>query len=325
MTKSKPFVSIILSFRNEENVIPEIIKRLKFSLSQSSISGYEIIFVNDDSSDKSQQLILNEININKNKEIVLVNLSRRFGVYEGVYAGLEVSKGDVCIYMDCDLQDPPELIPKMIDKWLNDEEAEVVFTTRNKRLGESAIKMYFTKLGYKILKKISNIEIPENSGDFKLLSRKIVNLLLENQERLPFIKGLVPYYGFKQLQLHYNREPRYDGKENTKFPFFSFSVFDNFFQRVLISFTDIPLKFILITGFIISFISLFYILIVLIQKFLDMSLPGWSAIMAATLLIGGIQLSLTGVIGLYVSVIFREVKKRPNYIIKSINRGKDVK
>lgn len=322
MTNKNSFISIILSFRNEENVIDEIIERLRKSLSQCDISGYEIIFVNDDSTDNSKNILLKYINDQNTDDIVLVDLSRRFGNYEGVLAGLEVSKGDACIYMDCDLQDPPELIPEMIKAWQDDEEAEVVYTTRKKRLGESFIKMFFTKIGYKLLNRISNIDIPENSGDFKLLSRKIVELLLKHEERLPFIKGLVPFFGFKQLQIFYDRQPRYDGVENTKYPFFSFSVFDNFFQRVLISFSDVPLKLTLIVGFLISFISLLYIFVILIQKFFDLSLPGWSAIMAAILLIGGIQLSLTGVIGLYISVIFREIKNRPNYIIKKIYKSK---
>ena len=141
---------------------------------------------------------------------------------------------------------------------------------------------------------------------------------MDNEETLPFFKGLIPYYGFKQAQIFYDRAERHDGNKNTKFPFFSFEVFDRFFQRSLISFSDAPLKLVLIVGFLISITSLFYILVVLIQKFLNMSLPGWSAIMAAVLLIGGIQLIVTGVIGLYISVIFREVKKRPNYIIKKI-------
>lgn len=322
MTKKNSFISIILSFRNEENVIDEIIERLRKSLGQCDISGYEIIFVNDDSTDNSKNILLKYIDDQNADDIILVDLSRRFGNYEGVLAGLEVSKGDACIYMDCDLQDPPELIPEMISAWQNDGEAEVVYTTRKKRLGESFIKMFFTKIGYKLLNRISNIDIPENSGDFKLLSRKIVALLLKHEERLPFIKGLVPFFGFKQLQIFYDRQPRYDGVENTKYPFFSFSVFDNFFQRVLISFSDVPLKLTLIVGFLISFISLLYIFVILIQKFFDLSLPGWSAIMAAILLIGGIQLSLTGVIGLYIAVIFREIKDRPNYIIKKIYKSK---
>lgn len=318
MNKSNPIISIILSFRNEENNIIEIVDRLRKSLTESKINKWEFIFVNDDSKDKSKEILLNEINKDTGYDIVLVDLSRRFGVEESVYAGFKVSQGDACIYMDCDLQDPPELIPELIKKWQSDEEIEVVYTTRNKRYGEGFIKLFFTKFGYMLLNKLSFINIPQNSGDFKLISRKVVNILLENEETLPFFKGLIPYYGFKQAQIFYDRAERHDGNKNTKFPFFSFEVFDRFFQRSLISFSDAPLKLALIVGFLISLTSLFYILVVLIQKFLNMSLPGWSAIMAAVLLIGGIQLIVTGVIGLYISVIFREVKKRPNFIIKKI-------
>lgn len=322
--RNQPFVSVVLSFYNEYDVIPELNKRLRTVLGalkeKGSIHGYELVFVNDNSSDASEELLRQEIE--EYNDIVLVNMSRNFGVSECVIAGMEVSKGDIIIYMDADLQDPPEVIPSMIEAWQNDSEAEVVYTTRKKRDGEHWFKLLLTKIGYRFIKSISDIDLPIDSGDFKLLSRRIVDHILSMKEKKPYMRGLVSWVGYKQIPVYYDREERFDGRENTKFPVFSKRVIYGYLDRALISFSDAPLKMILFSGILLSMVSFCYILVVLFQKLMGWYEPGWPALMSATLLIGGMLMMMMGFTGLYVGAIYREVKNRPLYIIKEVVRSK---
>lgn len=316
---SKVKISVVLSFYNEENVIPELLSRLRkvFAglIAAQKIGTYELIFVNDNSSDNSENILRSELS---KGDIVLVNMTRNFGVSECVMAGINQAKGDAVIYMDADLQDPPELIPELIAKWQEDSEVGVVYTTRRKRAGENAFKMWFTKIGYRVINFISEINLPADSGDFKLLSRKVVDRLLELKEDKPYMRGLVSWVGFKQVQVFYDRESRFDGRENSKMPVFSRKVLSYWLDRALISFSDAPLKAILILGLVMSFVSLSYIIVILIQKIMGWYEPGWPALMSAILLSGGMQMMMLGFVGLYVGAIFRETKKRPQYLIKEV-------
>lgn len=310
-----PFVSVILSFRNEQEVIPELIRRLRnvFDKEQkeNKIKGHELIFVNDDSTDRSLELLLEKAK--GRNDIKVINMSRNFKGSVCVMAGLKYSKGDVVIYMDTDLQDPPELIPHLIEEWRKGD-VDVVYTTRKTRKGENPLKLFFTGLGYRILKAVSNISVPMNSGDFKLLSRRAVAEIIRFEEKKPFMRGLISWIGFKQSQVFYDRDARYAGE--TKFPIYSWRVIGNFLDSALISFSDVPLKLALLSGFIVSGGAFLFLIWVFVQKFLGLALPGWSALAAITLVLGGIQLITIGVLGLYINAIFNEVKKRPNYIVK---------
>lgn len=312
-------ISVVLSFYNEENVIPELLLRLRKVFAaliiNKIIGSYELIFVNDNSSDNSEQLLRQELQQN---DIVLINMTRNFGVSECVMAGISQAKGDAVIYMDADLQDPPELIPELIAKWQEDSEAEVVYTTRRKRAGEHALKMWITKIGYRVINFISEINLPEDSGDFKLLSRKVVDKLIALKEDKPYMRGLVSWVGYKQVQVFYDREARFDGRKNSKMPVLSRKVLYYWLDRALISFSDAPLKAILLLGLVVSCASLSYILVIIIQKIMGWYEPGWPAIMSAILLSGGIQMMMLGFVGLYVGAIFRETKGRPQYLIKEI-------
>ncbi len=312
-------ISVVLSFYNEENVIPELLARMRkmFSelIAKQKIGSYELIFVNDNSTDNSEQLLRAEI---ANGDVVLVNMTRNFGVSECVMAGISQAKGDAVIYMDADLQDPPELIPELIEKWQEDQQVGVVYTTRRRRAGENAFKMWFTKLGYRIINLISEIHLPADSGDFKLLSREVVDRLLELKEDKPYMRGLVSWVGYKQVQVFYDREARFDGRENSKMPVFSRKVLYYWLDRALISFSDAPLKAILLLGLVLSCVSLSYIVVIIIQKIMGWYEPGWPAIMSAILLSGGIQMMMLGFVGLYVGAIFRETKGRPQYLIKEV-------
>jgi glycosyltransferase involved in cell wall biosynthesis len=314
-------ISVVLSFYNEEAVLPELLRRLRkvFAslIGQRAIGSYELIFVNDSSIDKSENFLRSELH---NGDIVLINMARNFGVSECVMAGMTHAIGDAVIYMDADLQDPPEVIPQLIDAWLNDPEAEVIYTTRTRREGEHWLKLFVTKIGYRFINSISEIELQIDSGDFKLLSRRVVDYLLQMKEDKPYIRGLVSWIGFKQIQVLYERSARLDGAENTKMPVLSKRVLYFWLDRALISFSDAPLKVMLFLGFGLSVVSLLYIFVVLIQKLLGLSVPGLAAVMSAVLLLGGVQMMMLGFVGLYVGAIFREAKRRPQYIVKDVLR-----
>lgn len=323
MTKTRtelPFVSVVLSFFNEEPVLPELLRRLRtvlgYECGREAVSGYELVFVDDASTDGSAALLTREFE--QHGDIVLVSMSRNFGVSECVLAGMAQAKGDLVVYMDADLQDPPEVIPRMLDAWAADPEAEVVYTTRRSRAGEHPLKMFITKWGYRFVNSISDIHLPPDSGDFKLLSRRVVDQLLQLGEVKPYLRGMVSWLGFKQVRIYYDRDPRFDGADNTKCPVLSRKVLWGYLDKAFISFSDAPLKACLLLGFSVSTIALLYILIVLFQKIMGWHVPGWPAIMAAILFLGGVQLLMMGFIGLYLNIVFLESKRRPRYIISSV-------
>jgi len=312
-----PVVSIILSFWNEEANLPELIRRLRSVLGALRAAGeikqHELVFVNDASTDRSEALIRDAAV--GHDDIRLINMSRKFGVSPCVLAGLERCSGDVAVYMDADLQDPPELIPRLIAAWRSEPEVGVVHTIRTERHGETILKRLITKLGYAILRRASTIDLPIEAGDFKLLSRTVMQHLVRMREKRPFMRAMVCWVGFKQKTVTYEREPRFSGE--TKFPILGLGVIRNFLDSAFISFSDVPLRFAIVAGTAISFASLLYIVWVLFEKLRGHNLPGWSAIMVALLFLGGVQLLCIGLQGLYISSIFLETKWRPNYIINT--------
>ncbi len=315
-----PFVSVVLSFYNEQNVLPELLARLRKVLrgqrDSGLISDYELIFVNDASTDGSLVILHKEHEAEN--DIVIVDMSRNFGCSECVFAGMKYSKGDVVFYMDADLQDPPEIMPQMIQKWMEDSAVEVVYTTRITRAGEHFLKLLITKWGYRMINYISEIDLPVDSGDYKLLSRRFVDDLLKLQEKKPYVRGLISWVGYKQVQVLYHREERFDGRVNTKFPVLSRRVIAGYLDRALISFSSVPLKMSLILGFAVSFCAILYLAVVFYQKIAGLYVPGWPALMAAILFLGGVQLTMLGVFGLYLNTIYLESKRRPNFIVKSV-------
>ena len=321
MDNALPKISVVLSFYNESAVIPELLRRLRQVFTkladEKAVSGYELVFVNDNSTDNSEEMLRAEL---PKGDIVIVNMSRNFGVSECVFAGMENATGDAVVYMDSDLQDPPEVIIDMVRTWRSDPEIEVVYTTRLKREQEHPLKLLLTKYGYRFIKSISDIQLPVDSGDFKLLSRRAVGHLLQLKEDKPYVRGLVSWIGFKQVPVYYNREARFDGQHNTKFPVLSKRVLYGYLDRALISFSDAPLKAMLFLGIVLSMVSLLYIFVVLFQKIMGTSVPGFAAEMCAILFIGGIQMMMLGFVGLYVGAIFRETRGRPRYIIKEVVR-----
>ena len=304
-------ISIIVSFYNEEESIESFITETTQELNKIQELDYEIIFINDCSTDKSlEKLILER---EKNNKIKIINLSRRFGPMESIMAGIQMSTGDALVNLDIDLQDPPSLIAEMVKHWREDG-FDVVFSTRTKRHGEPLIKKIISSIGYKILKKFTNIPIEKDSGDFRLISRKVITEYKKFSEVYPFFRFVVDWIGFKRKQIFYERKPRRKG--NTKHPL-GLGIIYNFFEISFTPFTDAPLRFALIFG-IISFIACFIIMIRTFLLFL-IGEPNISttSLFVAILFFGSINSLILGILSIYIGSIFKDSKKRPLYIIES--------
>jgi dolichol-phosphate mannosyltransferase len=310
-------LSVVFSFRNEETVLEELVNRIRATLKSedvtSLISEHELIFVNDRSSDRSEK-ILKKMAVG-HKDVKILNMSKTFGVSPCVRAGLMWTTGDLVVYMDADLQDPPEVIPEMLTAWEKGNDIDVVHTIRSSRSGESFINRVITRIGYQLLLYATDINLTIESGDFKLLSRRAVDHIIQLNEYNPYMRGIVSWVGFTQTSIYYERHARFAG--TTKFPILSRKVISNFFNSALISFSGAPLQLASIAGiggFVVSFGMMLF---VLSEKLQGVTLPGWTAIMTTILFIGSLQLLSIGILGLYIHSIFIEVKKRPNFIIES--------
>jgi polyisoprenyl-phosphate glycosyltransferase len=302
-------LSVVFSFRNEADILEELLRRVRAAVEQVT-SDYELIFVNDDSTDASLEILIKQREADK--RIKVLNMSRRFGVHPCVMAGMKYSRGDAVIYMDTDLQDPPELIPQMVEKWR--QGAAVVNMMRIKRLGESPLKMWITKLAYRVIDLMSDIDLPENVGDFKLLSRRVVDELVKLNEYDPYMRGLVRWVGFRQEEIQYVRQARFRGE--THFSIFSAGPVKEFIRGIT-GFSAAPLYIAMLFGVFISMLSFLLIIYVLYCKFMETSVPGWAGPMVAILFLGGIILITNGLLGLYIGRIYNQVKNRPHFIIES--------
>lgn len=303
-------ISFVFSFKNEEKNLEELVKRVDNSVKKLSNYDYELIFVNDDSDDNSEKLLLD---LQKNFPITLINMSRTFGVGPCVLAGFKHAKGDCIVYMDSDLQDPPEILEKLIKEY--EKGAEIVHTVRSKRLGESKFKLLITKIAYKIINFLSDINLPTEAGDFKLISKKALTKILEQKEFRPYIRGLSVWVGFKQAYVEYVREARNEG--NTKFPLLSAGPVTQFISGVT-AYSLKPLYFGIILGMFSIIFSMIIICYALYMKFTDIAVPGTAGIIITVSFFSGIILLTLGITGIYIARIFEEVRGRESYIIKDI-------
>ena len=312
-------ISIIVSFYNEEKSIDSFLEDVVKEMSKIKDLDYEIIFINDCSKDNSLMKLLEHRE--KNKKIKIINLSRRFGPMESIMAGIKFASGDALVNIDIDLQDPPSLIIEMVKYWREDN-YEVVFTTRTKREGESFVKRFISSIGYMILKRFTNIPIEKDSGDFRLISRRVIEEYKKFSEVYPFFRFVVDWIGFKRKQIFYERQPRRRGE--TKHPL-GLGIFFNFFEISLTPFTDTPIRFALIFG-ILSFLICTFIMLRTIFLFLSGE-PDISStsIFVAILFFGGIQSLILGVLSVYIGTIFKDTKKRPLYIVESAYGFDEVK
>ena len=305
-------ISIIFSFKNEEKNLNELVNRIEASLTKLTNWKYELIFVNDCSDDKSEEILLN---LQKNNPITIINMTRTFGVGPCVIAGFREAKGDAIVYMDSDLQDPPEIIPKLIRE--HEKGSEIVHTVRTKRHGESLLKLWITKIAYKVINYLSEIPLPTEAGDFKLISKTALQKILLQNEFRPYIRGLSIWVGYKQSFVKYERDPRAEGE--SKFPLFSKGPITEFISGIT-SYSLKPLYLGVILGFFSIIFSIILILYALYSKLLGIAAPGSTGIIITISFFSGILLFTIGIIGIYLARIFEQTKGRDQYIIKNIEK-----
>jgi polyisoprenyl-phosphate glycosyltransferase len=307
--ENKIVCSVVVPMYNEEEVVMESYKRLK-EVMDSMNETYEIIFVNDGSRDRTP-LIINEI-CEKDDKIKLIDFSRNFGHQIAITAGMDYAEGEAIVVIDGDLQDPPEVIPLMLKKWR--EGYDVVYGKRLERKGDSFFKKFTAAVFYRFLKKMTDVDIPIDTGDFRLIDRKVCEALKQVNERNRYIRGIISWLGFKQTGVEFSRDKRFAG--TTKYPLKKML---RFAADAIASFSYKPLKLATYIGFTISFMSFIYLLYVLYLKFFtSITVVGWTSILVVTLLSNGIILMILGIIGGYIGRIYDEAKGRPLYIVKQI-------
>ncbi len=302
--------SVVIPIYNEQENLPVLYQRLTDTLSPLGIS-YEIIFVNDGSVDRSLNLIKEYAE--KDSHIMYVDFSRNFGHQIAIYAGMEQSSGNHVVFMDGDLQDPPELLPELLNK--AKEGFEVVYAVRKNRQGVGIFKKIAYSVFYRILGAITEIEIPLDTGDFRIINRKIVEVIKKMPEQPKFLRGQIAWVGFRQTSLEYQRPERLAGEPGYTFPKLLQLAIDG-----ITGFSNVPLKLATVMGFVVSGIAFFIALYTIYAKYFSPDyLQGWSSTMVSILFIGGIQLIGIGIIGEYISRLGANVQNRPLYIINETN------
>lgn len=303
-------VSVIIPVYNEEKIIPELYGRLKTAVLQIS-EDYELIFVNDGSKDNTlfQLRQLAEFD----SRAYYINFSRNFGHQIAVTAGLDACSKKIVVIIDGDLQDPPEIIPAMFEKY--QQGFEVIYAKRKMRNGESFFKKFTAKVFYRTLNSITNINIPVDTGDFRLIDRKIVDYLKQMPEQNKFLRGQVAWLGFRQTEVLFERDERKFGKTG-----YSFSKMLHFAIDGITSFSTKPLEIVTRLGLWIPLISVLIILYAIFSHFiLKETVPGWTSMILSTMFLGGVQLFSLGIIGEYINRINKNILNRPLYIVESSN------
>lgn len=306
-------LSIIVPIFNEEDNLLILQQRLE-KVAADITEYYEIIYVNDGSKDKSIQIIktLSETN----SKVKYLSFSRNFGHQIAISAGIDVAEGNAVVLIDGDLQDPPELIAPMYQKLK--EGFKVVYAKRNKRKNERIFKTFTAHMFYRLLKSITQINIPVDTGDFRIMDRIVVDKLKAMPEQNKFLRGQIPWLGFSETAVSYDRDERLHGE--TKF---TLKKMFNLALDGITSFSDFPLKMATILGVFTSFISFSIILYALFSHFvLEKTITGWTSMMVSTMFIGGIQLLSLGIIGEYISRINQNIRNRPLYIVEETNINK---
>ncbi|HGA0511425.1 TPA: glycosyltransferase family 2 protein [Bacillus pacificus] len=300
-------ISVVVPMYFEEEVAQECYNRLKSVMLQNNIN-YEFVFVNDGSTDRTME-ILSEIAANDYRTKI-VNFARNFGHQVAVTAGIAAAKGDAIVIIDADLQDPPEIIPELIAKW--EEGYEVVYAKRKQRKGETWFKLLTAKYFYKFLNYMSDIDIPKDTGDFRIIDRKIADVFNQMTERNRFIRGMMSWVGFRQTYVEYERDERFAGE--TKYPL---KKMIKFASDGIIAFSTKPLRIVMSLGLLSVLISIIVLLYTITVKiFGHGTQTGWASIMVAITFFSGIQLLGLGIVGQYIARIYDESKNRPIYIVK---------
>jgi dolichol-phosphate mannosyltransferase len=312
MKKGK-LISIVIPIYNEIEVLDACYRRLSDVMQAVDGYDYELVFVDDGSEDASHARLL-ELH-QQDPHMKIVKFSRNFGHQVAVTAGVDEAAGDAIVIIDADLQDPPELIPEMVERW--QQGYDVVYGVRKRRSGESRLKLVTAAAFYRLLRRFTNIEIPVDVGDFRLVSARAAAELRKLREKDRFVRGLVSWIGFRQIGIPYERDSRQAGE--TKYPF---SKMFKFALDGITSFSNLPLKLASWLGYLASLLAFIYLASVFVQRAMGYTVEGWATIMVAMLFLGGVQLICLGIIGEYIGRIFNETKSRPMYVIESIHQKK---
>ncbi len=307
-------ISLIIPCFNEEEVVLKSHERIEAAIKEVHKKfeiKSEIIYVDDGSTDKTLALLKGIIGDRKFYSLKIISFSRNFGHQLAISAGIDICKGDAAIIIDADLQDPPELIVDMIEKWLKGY--DVVYGLRTKRKGESRFKLSSAKLFYRLLDYLSDIHIPQGTGDFRLIDKKVISVIKDMPESSRFLRGMISWVGFKQAPVEYVREKRYAGK--TKYPF---AKMISLAITGLTSFSVRPLRIATMAGFFFGILATILLVYVLWSKIYGNPVEGWTAIMASIFLLGGVQLFCLGIIGEYLGFVFLQQKNRPKYVISEV-------
>lgn len=309
----KKLISILIPAYNEEAVLDMLFERLDVLTVADKKYDYEFLFVNDGSRDRTYEIIRGRAE--SDDRISYINLSRNFGKETAMLAGFDHAKGDAVVIIDADLQDPPELIPDMIQYW--EQGYDDVFARRRSRAGESWLKKKTSQLYYKILQNSTNIPIQIDTGDFRLLDRRCIEALRQFRESERYTKGMFSWIGYKKKEILYDRDPRAAGE--TKW---NYAKLVNLAIDGITSFTTAPMRISTFVGALISAIAFVYILYLLVRPIFGISTgDGYSSTMAAILFLGGVQLLSLGIIGEYVARIFNETKHRPLYFVEEYHES----
>jgi dolichol-phosphate mannosyltransferase len=308
-TSERRLISLVVPVYNESEVLATFYERALKALQALEGFDYEIIFVDDGSRDNSYEQLTRLSTANP--RVKVLKFSRNFGHQIAITAGIDHASGDCVVVIDSDLQDPPEVIQLMIERW--QQGFDVVYGVRSERDGEKAMKLITASLFYRLLERVTSIKIPANVGDFRLMSRRAVTQLSRLREKDRFVRGLVSWIGFRQTGVTYSRDKRYAGV--TKYPYRKMVKFA--FDGIT-SFSTAPLKLATWSGYGASLLAFLYLISVFVQKLLGYTVDGWATIMVALLFLGGVQLVCLGILGEYVGRVFTEIKPRPMYILEEI-------
>ncbi|MEM6267999.1 MAG: glycosyltransferase family 2 protein [Bacteroidota bacterium] len=303
-------ISVVIPIHNEEENIPLLHTRLTDVLAGMEV-GYELVFVNDGSGDRS--LVAIRALAQLDPRVKYIDLSRNFGHQIAVTAGLDHCRGEAAVIIDADLQDPPELIRDLYAR--HREGFEVVYAKRRSRKGESALKKLTARWFYRLMRRLTNIDIPLDTGDFRIIDRKVIEVLKQMPEQNKFLRGQISWAGFRQTYVEYDREERHAGRTS-----YTYAKMFRFALDGITAFSEAPLRFITAVGFIVSGIAFLLIIYSLISYFfLQGYVRGWASQMISMLFIGGIQLIGIGIIGEYIARIGANVRQRPVYVVAEEN------
>lgn len=307
-------ISILIPAYNEQEVLDTLMARLGNLANSAKEYEFEFLFVNDGSKDKTLSLIKEYAQ--QDERVSFINLSRNFGKEIGMIAGLDHVTGDATVIIDADLQDPPELIPEMIKLW--EEGYDDVYAKRISREGETWLKKFTSRMYYKTLQNLTRIPIQEDTGDFRLLDRRVVEALKEFRESQRNTKAMFSWVGFHKKEILYNRDPRAAGETKWNYVKLIELAIDG-----ITSFTTAPLRIATYAGIVVSAFAFLYLIFLVIRTaFFGTDLAGYPSMMAVILFLGGVQLLSLGIIGEYIGRIFNETKQRPLYLIEEYHNGK---